>query len=360
MVNGILKSLRNSRELSQKDFAQALRVSQQTVASWESGRTEPSNTALKAIADYFNVSADYLLGRDVTKAPILSSKETNVLGIFDTFCLECRNFFIGVLSIVCLMCTGCFQADFDLIITREGSVVQHSKFIGNPLVIRQIEDWKTNNERANPDVKANQIVEGNLRGYEFTNHYPDVETFAKSAGDLHKANSSKNKGISRRKGWFFDTYDFDFYWTNPPLSIPPEAEFMTQTAFNAVEFNFTIQLPYAADSHNADTFDSDGRFLKWNLAPVLLHGGEKFMQARFKLWHWDKVALTAIIELLLLAATIFFFIKARTTDLEPLGKDFRFKRNVFAGLSVALAMVAAYLLLAPVTFTDADIISLAI
>lgn len=263
---------------------------------------------------------------------------------------------IVVVSLVCLMCAGCFQADFDLIITKEGAVIQHSKFIGNPLVIRQIEDWKTNNEKLNPDVKANQIVEGDLRGYEFTNHYPDIESFAKTAGDLHKANAGKNKGISRRKSWFFDTYDFDFYWTNPPLNIPPEAEFMTQTAFNAVEFNFSIQLPYAAESHNADTFDSNGRFLKWNLAPVLLHGGEKFMQARFKLWHWDKVVLTVIIEMLLLVATIFFFIKARAEELETVSKDLRFKRNVFAGLFITLTIVAAYLLLAPVTFTDADII----
>ena len=258
-----------------------------------------------------------------------------------------QRIFIAVLSLVCMMCAGCFQADFDLIITKDGSVIQHSKFIGNPLVIRQIEEWKTTNERTNPDLKANAIVEGNLRGYEFTNTYPDVETFAKSAGDLHKANPGKNKGVSRRKSWFFDTYDFDFYWMNPPLNLPPEADFMTQTAFNTVEFDFTIQLPYPADRHNADMVESDGKFLKWNLAPVLLHGGEKFMQARFKLWHFDKVALTVAVELLLLAAAIFFFVKARAADLETIGKDLRFKRNVFAGLFVALALVSAYLLLAP-------------
>lgn len=263
---------------------------------------------------------------------------------------------LAAMIFICLTCTGCFQADFDLIITNEGAVIQHSKFIGNPLVIRQIEDWKTNNEKLNPNVKANALIEGDLRGYEFTNNYPDVESFAKSAGNLHKANVGKNKGVSRRKGWFFDTYDFDFYWTNPPLNIPPEAEFMTQTAFNGVEFDFSIQLPYSADSHNADKVESDGKFLKWNLAPVLIHGGEKFMQARFKIWHRDKVLLTVIVELMLLAATIFFFIKARAENLETVGKDLRLKRNVFAGLSVALAMVSAYLILAPVTFTVADII----
>ena len=100
MVTIRLKDLRSSRRLSQKDFAQALNVSQQTVASWESGRTEPSNTALKDIADYFNVSADYLLGRDVAKAPALSEEQTTVLGVFDTLNTEGRDLFMGILRLI--------------------------------------------------------------------------------------------------------------------------------------------------------------------------------------------------------------------------------------------------------------------
>jgi len=98
MVIARLKSLRNSKKLSQKDFAQALKVSQQTVASWESGRTEPSNTALKDIADYFNVSADYLLGRETPKAPALSDEQATVLGIFDKLNVEGRSLFMGLLN----------------------------------------------------------------------------------------------------------------------------------------------------------------------------------------------------------------------------------------------------------------------
>lgn len=98
MVTDRLKSLRNSKKLSQKDFAQALKVSQQTVASWESGRTEPSNTALKAIADYFNVSTDYLLGRGITKAPSLSDEQTTVLRGFDSLNTAGRNALMAVLD----------------------------------------------------------------------------------------------------------------------------------------------------------------------------------------------------------------------------------------------------------------------
>lgn len=83
MIVNRLKSLRGATKISQKDFAQALKVSQQTVASWERGRTEPSNGALKEIADYFNVSTDYLLGRE-TEAPTLSEEQRELLRIFES------------------------------------------------------------------------------------------------------------------------------------------------------------------------------------------------------------------------------------------------------------------------------------
>lgn len=98
MIVDRLKSLRISKKLSQKDFALAIRVSQQTVASWENGRTEPSNAALKDIADYFNVSTDYLLGRDATKAPALSDEQTTVLSGFDALNSAGRNALIAVLD----------------------------------------------------------------------------------------------------------------------------------------------------------------------------------------------------------------------------------------------------------------------
>lgn len=102
MIIDRLKNLRNSRKLSQKDFAQALDVSQQTVASWENGRTESSNAALTAIADYFNVSADYLLGRDTSTAPSLSDEQKKLLSGFDTLNSARRNLLVGVLNSLCV------------------------------------------------------------------------------------------------------------------------------------------------------------------------------------------------------------------------------------------------------------------
>ena len=59
----ILKELRNDRKISQVELAKALDVSQSIIARWESDECEPTVTNILAIADYFNVTTDYLLGK---------------------------------------------------------------------------------------------------------------------------------------------------------------------------------------------------------------------------------------------------------------------------------------------------------
>lgn len=63
MIGQIIKDLRRSKKLSQTEFAKIVGVSQTTVTAWETGKAEPSSSAITRIADYFDVSTDYLLGR---------------------------------------------------------------------------------------------------------------------------------------------------------------------------------------------------------------------------------------------------------------------------------------------------------
>ena len=98
MFTNKLKKLRSLKKISQKGFAQVLNVSQQTVANWESDRTEPSNAALKEIDDYFNGAADYLFGRDAAKSPALSDEQATLLKGFDTLNAAGRNLLVAVLA----------------------------------------------------------------------------------------------------------------------------------------------------------------------------------------------------------------------------------------------------------------------
>lgn len=58
-----IRELRKQHRLSQTELAKQIHVSQATVTSWETGRADPSSSALNTLADFFGVSSDYLLGR---------------------------------------------------------------------------------------------------------------------------------------------------------------------------------------------------------------------------------------------------------------------------------------------------------
>lgn len=59
-----VRELREAKGMQQKALAIDLCVSQPTVSDWESGRKVPSAKSTQKLADYFNVSIDYLLGRN--------------------------------------------------------------------------------------------------------------------------------------------------------------------------------------------------------------------------------------------------------------------------------------------------------
>jgi len=58
-----LKTLREQKGLGQKELAAAIKVSQPTISDWENGRKTPSAKSTAKLADYFQVTVDYLLGR---------------------------------------------------------------------------------------------------------------------------------------------------------------------------------------------------------------------------------------------------------------------------------------------------------
>lgn len=56
-----LKELRKSKGIKQSDLAKALYLRQSSISDYENNRSTPNPDTLKKIAEYFNVSADYLL-----------------------------------------------------------------------------------------------------------------------------------------------------------------------------------------------------------------------------------------------------------------------------------------------------------
>ncbi len=82
-----LKELRQKNNLSQKEFAEMLKVSTGTVGNWEVGLREPDFKMLIKIADIFNVPCDYILDRFDNDAP----KRTSVSAIEEEMLSEFRS-----------------------------------------------------------------------------------------------------------------------------------------------------------------------------------------------------------------------------------------------------------------------------
>lgn len=59
-----LKELRTQRGLTQSQIGELLGVSCVTIARYEAGEREPSNAKLTTLANFFDVSVDYLMGRE--------------------------------------------------------------------------------------------------------------------------------------------------------------------------------------------------------------------------------------------------------------------------------------------------------
>ena len=58
----ILKNLRLEKKIKQEELAKILGCSQSMLTRWENGECEPTAPYIIAIAEYFSVSTNYILG----------------------------------------------------------------------------------------------------------------------------------------------------------------------------------------------------------------------------------------------------------------------------------------------------------
>lgn len=68
-------TLLKDNHISQKQLSDAIGVSTGNISDWKSGKASPKASALIRIADYFNVSVDYLLERTDVREMAGSSSE---------------------------------------------------------------------------------------------------------------------------------------------------------------------------------------------------------------------------------------------------------------------------------------------
>ncbi len=69
-TNELIFNLISSKKLSIAEVAKSTKISPVLFTQWKAGRQKPSTEALSKLADYFNVSVDYLLGRTENKETV--------------------------------------------------------------------------------------------------------------------------------------------------------------------------------------------------------------------------------------------------------------------------------------------------
>lgn len=69
MYQNRLRDLREDKDMKQKDVAELLKVHQTTYSDYELARLNIPIEMLHILADFYNVSVDYLLGRTNIKTP---------------------------------------------------------------------------------------------------------------------------------------------------------------------------------------------------------------------------------------------------------------------------------------------------
>lgn len=79
--NETLRILRRKKKLSQKDLGNKLGLAESTIGMYEQGKRQPDYETLLKIADYFEVTVDYLLGNKnstLTNDPISDDPDLQI------------------------------------------------------------------------------------------------------------------------------------------------------------------------------------------------------------------------------------------------------------------------------------------
>ena len=99
-----LRELRKEKKLNQTIVAQNLGLEYYTLGKLEQGRAEPSAEDLTKLADFFNCSVDYLLGREddfgnivinFPAAPVLTEEEKRLLTAFRKLVPNMKSFMLA-------------------------------------------------------------------------------------------------------------------------------------------------------------------------------------------------------------------------------------------------------------------------
>lgn len=70
-----IRDLREDRDLSQTEIAKVIKTTQQQYSKIETGKADISGEKLKLLAEFYNVSVDYILGLTNNPQPLHTNRK---------------------------------------------------------------------------------------------------------------------------------------------------------------------------------------------------------------------------------------------------------------------------------------------
>ena len=265
------------------------------------------------------------------------------------------------LLLITVFTAGCFKGEANLTIHDDGSAALKTRLLGTDFLKEAIIEATNEMKKKDSAAVVKEISEGDKTGFEITSEYPDMKTLAEKGGDLFTRRDGKAAGIQQKKTWFYDAYALDLYagpneTGNDADSDDPAADAMMKGFLDQIHYEFCLTLPEVPEKHNADRTEDGGKTLRWDLAPTLTAGGDKHIQAEFRLWNKPHIMLTAAVAIVFLALTVLFVILRQKSDAGERGKK-QILAIVFAVLALVVFAFSAWQLTAAFGFAAEDSIS---
>lgn len=264
-------------------------------------------------------------------------------------------FFLAILTCLILM-AGCGNYEERLTINKDGTVTFSETIEPQQLVYdlgrKELNKWRQDRFDNGFGIKDTE------KGFISSKTLPNIQDLA-NLGFFERTEVAGNKGVLYRKGFLYDSYVLDGYMVSRAENLlyfnsnRPEDMILRNNFENNAKINFTINLPYKADSSNATSVTDEGKTLSWDLKKVLL-GGSLQMTTQFRLYHENTLIMLGVIGCILLitgiVGTIFWFRNRRTAS-----KSFYLSIAIISfSVLVGLGGYVGYALTTPPVLTDAD------
>ena len=151
-----LKELRRARNLTQVEVAKFIGISQNNYSYWENDKVKIDNESLQRLADFFETTVDYILGRDEKSAPVKERKGVliNVYGeIAAGIPIEAIEDILDQEEI-----TKDMAATGEFIALRIKGTSMEPRIMDGDVVIIRIQEDVENNEIAAVFVNGNEVT----------------------------------------------------------------------------------------------------------------------------------------------------------------------------------------------------------